>query len=169
MGFAAYSEQHPKFIADLISERPKFPAPKQYIPFGFRYWTIQWMVTKQALEASQYMQFRRMSGVPCKAFDRCRRLVLRIIRVLSTREITLRSGVFPRLRLLPFIFGDPPGAPFLLAIRHSSVDVFFRYHCGSSFLKARCSKTIGFAMAGSFRVDITVLPMSHLSVPCAKL
>ena len=113
------------------------------------------MVTKQALEASQYMQFRRMSGVPCKAFDRCRRLVFRIIGVLSTREITLRSGGFPRLRLLPFMFGGPPGAPFrhkwalspelpqnifllvslslLFAIRHSSVDVFFRYHCGSSF------------------------------------
>ena len=155
MVFAAYSEQHPKFIADLISERPKFPALKQYIPFGFRYWTIQWMVTKQALEASQYMQFRRMSGGPCKAFDRCRRQVFRIIGVLSTRKITLRSGFFPRLRLLPFIFGGPPGAPFrhkwalspelpqnifllvslilLLAIRHSCVDVFFRYHCGSSF------------------------------------
>ena len=75
-----------------------------YIPFGFRYWTIQWMVTKQALEASQYMQFRRMSGVPCKAFDRCRRQVFRIIGVLSTREITLRSGGFPRLMLLPLIF-----------------------------------------------------------------
>ena len=111
MVFAAYSEQHPKFIADQISERPKFPGPKQYIPFGFRYWTIQWMVTKQALEASQYMQFRRMSGVPCKAFDRCRRQVFIIIGVLSTREITLRSEVFPRLRLLPFIFGGPPRCP----------------------------------------------------------
>ena len=69
-------------------------------------------------------------------------------------------GGFSPIEAIALHLWAPPGAPFLLAIRHSSVDVFFRYHCGSRFLKARRSKTIGFAMAGSFRDDITGLPMS---------